>query len=215
MSPSQNGPRARRIGADERIAAPTCVAASPQLWIADDFVPPDEVSALLSFLADEHRVTAAALFAGPDSAGYAAEFAADAEPCLRSLCARIERATGVSSALEPTLRMRAYAQGERHPPHCDSYVTEGHQLAVTALVFLVDTEAGGETAFPQTSEGPVAVAPRAGRLVAWTSALDDGSPDPASLHEGCAVTHGEKAVLIAFMYRPVGEPTPRLRFASA
>jgi hypothetical protein len=195
---------ARVLAASEQFSQPTLVAPSPQLWVQDDFLTAAEIADALAFLADEERVTEAAFHLQTDSAGYAAEFLAASEPVLARIAGRIEAALGVRTALETTLRLRHYTAGESHPLHCDRYAVDGCQLAISVMVYLLDTPAGGETAFPEAQPAPIVVEPRAGRVVAWSSVGEDGGDERTSLHEGRVVTDGEKAVLLAFIYLPEG-----------
>ncbi len=195
---------------DERLPAPTRVAEAPQLWVADDFLDGDDIDAALAFFGDEGSVAAHAHHYGWDGSGFVAEVPARATPALARIADRVTRATGVTSAGEGTFRFRHYGEGEAHPPHCDAYDSGDGRLAVTALVHLLDGVEGGETAFPAASPEPVAVSPRRGRLVAWTSLLPDGREDPASVHAGMPVRAGSKAVLMYFAYVPHGAYDVRL-----
>jgi hypothetical protein len=200
----------RWISADETFPHPTRLADRPELWILDGFLGTNELDALTDFFADEERALSVAWHAGADEAGYAAEFPADADPSLRAVADKMEALLGVRSALERSLRLRAYARGEGHRLHCDAYEIEGHKLAVTGLVYLADTEAGGETRFPQAAPGPLAIAPRAGRFIAWTSTGTGGADDPYSVHAADAVRRGTKLVLMVFSYLPLAEHPARL-----
>jgi prolyl 4-hydroxylase len=204
----------RRIGPEQSFPRPTLLAAGPQLWIQDGFLEPGQLAALGEFLADEDRALACAWYAKADEAGYAAEFAADQQPLLAALADQLERAVGYRSSTERSLRVRAYNPGEGHKPHCDAYEADGQKLAITCLVYLEDTAAGGETSFPCTSEGPLAVAPKKGRMVAWTSTVEGGRDDPASLHAGEPVLEGSKTVLLGFVYLPLAQHPARLVLGS-
>ena len=71
----------------------------------------------------------------------------------------------------------------------------------SALVYLNDTESGGETDFPEAQPAPVRIAPRCGRLAVWFNYREDGSPEPAALHASLAVERGMKATVAYFVYR--------------
>ena len=100
-----------------------------------------------------------------------------------------------------SFRFRRYAPGEYHPPHLDTYTFEGRTLILTALLYLTDTEAGGETHFPKARPAPVAVRPRRGRLALWFNHRPDGAVDPAALHEALPVRRGVKATVANFLYQ--------------
>lgn len=181
-------------------------AQQPALQVADGFATAEECAAVLARFGDGAWVEAHADFHGWDAHGFVAEVEASQDPALDALCRRMEAQIGRPSAGRRTLRLRYYQEGQGHPLHCDAYEIEGLQLQVTALLYLMDTEAGGETRFPQARPAPVSVAPRLGRVVVWTSTLPDGRPDPASVHDAAPVIRGAKAALLGFVYGPPPEP---------
>jgi hypothetical protein len=211
VKPTPMEVRMKAIAAAQTFLEPTPVAESPQLWVLDGFASEEEVDGVLALFADEDHVRAHAWHAHWDHAGFAAEMPADGEGLLARIAERMERTTGVRTVIERSVRFRFYGEGEGHRPHTDGYETEGCKLAVTALLYLSDTEAGGETAFPAAQPEPIAIQPRRGRLVMWTSTLPGGADDPRSLHEGRAVARGDKAVLMSFAYLPLAEHAPSLR----
>ncbi len=75
-------------------------------------------------------------------------------------------------------------------------------LVVTALLYLNDTEAGGETFFAKAQPSPVFIHPKRGRLAIWFNLLPSGRPDRAALHEALPVLRGEKRTVANFFYRP-------------
>ncbi len=176
------------------------LASTSSLRMLDGFATAEECAEALARFGDGGWVEAHADFHGWDAHGFIAEVAAELDPLLDALLARMESVMGRRSAGPRTLRLRYYQEGQGHPPHCDAYEADGLSLQVTALLYLMDTEAGGETRFPHALPAPVAVQPRLGRLVVWTSTLPDGSPDPASLHDAAPVTAGAKAALLGFVY---------------
>ncbi len=200
----------KRIEPGETYEKPTRLASAPDLWVVDGVVTAREIALVLAFVGDEDNVRELAAHANVTSSGFAAEFEADCAPFLERLTDRFCEIVGVGSKLTPTLRFRYYGEGEGHPPHLDAYERQGHLLAVSALLFLSDTDAGGETTFPKARPEPIAVAPRAGRLIAWTNYLAGGRPDPASRHAGKPVLRGSKSVLLAFSYLPPAESAVRL-----
>ena len=58
--------------------------------------------------------------------------------------------------------------------------------------------AGDDTLRPSAELPGLSVMPRAGRAIAFWSALTDGSADPSSIHEAQAVTGGEKWIASRF-----------------
>lgn len=109
--------------------------------------------------------------------------------------------------LDPTEDLSAVVGGEKESP----------RLA-TVLIYLTDTESGGETAFPDgqwidanaqakgvdfsscTKGGP-AVKPKKGdALLFWGLTIDLKHLDPYSLHTGCPVVQGVKYVAVKWIH---------------
>lgn len=193
-----------RLG-PEPLAGLTQLASGPPLYAVDDFLSPEDCEAVLALFGDEDWVSSNADHHGWDIAGFAAEIPAAADPMLSALADRMESFHGLPGTGPRTLRFRYYQPGEGHRLHGDAYVFEGLSLRVTTLLYLIDTEAGGETRFPAAEPEPVVVCPRQGRMVVWTSTRADGSPDPRSVHDAAEVIAGAKAVLLGFSYLPPAE----------
>ena len=174
------------------------VAAAARLFVADDFIAETEVPPLIA-------AVEAALAAGGavnrSEAGVSCEVPLDADnPAPAALHRRIERALGFANACGWSLRFRRYAPGEFHPPHHDVYQIDGEHLIATAMLWLEDTEAGGETLFEAAGPDPILLEPRSRRLAVWFNIHPDGTPDPTSWHEGLPVRRGSKTTLTAFFY---------------
>lgn len=192
---------------------PVRLAEAPALWGVDDFLSAAEIAALLELFGDEAFVAAHADLHGSDACGFLAEIRADRHPALHALGRRLEAALGCRPALPLTLRFRYYPEDHGHPPHTDAYAVGEHQLALSVLITLIAPDEGGETRFLDARPAPVAVAPRPGRLIAWTSALAGGADDPASRHDGAPVRRGAKAVLLAFFYLRAADIDGRLELS--
>lgn len=191
-----------RLDTSTWVAAPRQLSAGPVLCAVDGFLTEAEAAAVLARFGDEAWVQANADHYGWNDAGFCAEVPAESAPELDELAQRIDALTGVRSAARRTLRFRYYNEGEGHPAHTDTYGDGDLVLGATALLGLMDTDAGGETRFPAATPEPVEVAPRLGRLVWWNSTGPGGEDDPRSLHEGARVHAGAKAVLLSFAYLP-------------
>ena len=78
----------------------------------------------------------------------------------------------------------------------------GDQRTWTAMAFLNEPEAGGQTQFPKVN---VRITPRAGNLFAWNNMDATGAPNPYTLHQGCPVTAGVKYIITKwYRERPWG-----------
>jgi prolyl 4-hydroxylase len=175
------------------------LSSSPDVWMMDDFVDEEGCHSLAALARDTSRAASLGFEANPDGSGFCLEVPIDGAPVLELLRARIEDVFGLQSDVFESVRYRRYATGEGHPPHVDCYSVDGRELIATALLYLRDTPAGGETEFTETD---IAVAPRRGRLLCWYNHLPDGSQDPMSRHEGRPVIDGDKEVLMYFIYKP-------------
>lgn len=176
------------------------VGRSPFLEVRDGFASAGERAHALRLAADRPALAARGISWQHGPTGFSFEMPIEGDPVLEGLHARMTAALGLTDRKRYSFRFRHYAEGEAHPPHLDVYEIRGVHLAATAMLHLVTTEEGGETRFPAATPDPAAVAPREGRLVLWRNLRADGSPDPASVHEGLPVRRGAKMTLTAFVY---------------
>ena len=187
---SQSPPRFRRV------------ATSIALFVADTVVDDDEI----------HSLTAAAdaqIARGDgvrrDQTGTSCEVPVEGnDPVLETLRRRIAEAFGFENAQGATMRFRRYRPGEFHPLHVDEFQIDGDDLVATAMLWLSDTGAGGETVFPAALPAPLLLEPRRGRLAVWLNYHPDGTVDTAAMHEAAPVLRGEKVTLTAFLYAKAG-----------
>jgi prolyl 4-hydroxylase len=103
--------------------------------------------------------------------------------------------------MERALQILRYRKGQEYRPHFDSFpdgaggavhTARGGQRVNTVLVYLQSPEAGGGTAFPACG---LTVCPQPGSAVIFRNVDGTGRRDPASLHAGLPVVHGEKVVM--------------------
>ncbi|KAK9285324.1 hypothetical protein L1049_024515 [Liquidambar formosana] len=111
------------------------------------------------------------------------------------------------------LQVLHYEVGQKYEPHYDYFQDEfntknGGQRIATVLMYLSDVEEGGETVFPaakgnissvrwwnelsECGKGGLSVKPKMGDALLFWSMRPDATPDPSSLHGGCAVIKGNK-----------------------
>jgi len=125
-----------------------------------------------------------------------------ADPFIRALQQRIDDLFGIEPACGETIQGQRYRPGQEFLPHTDWFwpgspawdneMPRGGQRSYTAMVFLNDVEAGGETEFTELG---IAVTPRAGTLLAWNNADPDGVPNEWTIHAGRPVTRGVKYII--------------------
>lgn len=123
---------------------------------------------------------------------------------------RVADLLGIPRENAETLQGQRYMPGQQFLAHqdwfhkdCKTYertMSTGGQRTWTAMIYLNDVEGGGETWFPQAG---IRVAPRRGMLLVWNNMHPDGTPNLATIHEGCKVTSGVKYIVTKwFRERP-------------
>jgi prolyl 4-hydroxylase len=126
--------------------------------------------------------------------------------------AKINRLTGIDPTHGETIQGQRYAVGQQFKPHHDFFYKtqaywaemekQGGQRTWTAMIFLNEPEAGGQTYFPKAN---VRVTPRTGNLLLWNNLDQYGEPNMYSLHTGCPVEAGTKYVITKwYRERPWG-----------
>jgi prolyl 4-hydroxylase len=125
---------------------------------------------------------------------------------------KINALTGIQPEHGETIQGQRYAPGQQFKPHHDFFHpnTEywdamqrtGGQRTWTAMIFLNDVEAGGQTWFPEAN---VRVTPRQGNLLVWNNMDEYGQPNPYSIHSGMPVEAGVKYIITKwYRERPWG-----------
>ena len=100
------------------------------------------------------------------------------------------------------LQGQRYAPGQEFRPHTDTFNPGGYDFLVhterggqrswTAMIYLNEPEDGGATRFKTIGK---TIQPETGKLLTWNNLLPDGTPNPATLHQGMKVRRGTKYVL--------------------
>jgi prolyl 4-hydroxylase len=116
--------------------------------------------------------------------------------------AKINRITGIDPTFGETIQGQRYDVGQQFKPHHDFFHRsgpywqemdkQGGQRTWTAMVFLNEPEAGGQTFFPAAN---VRITPRTGNMLLWNNLDQFGEPNPYSLHAGCPVERGVKYII--------------------
>lgn len=179
------------------------LARHPRLFVIDDFAGSDETTRVVALASDREQLDRHAASWERDSAGFVSELRIASDPVVHTLAARMSEQVGLANDPAATLRLRAYVEGESHPLHNDAYAFEGLVLVATAMLYVLEPEAGGGTRFPAAQPEPITVMPRRGRLLVWFSLREDGTIDPAAVHEALPVEAGHKIVLNDFFYAPL------------
>lgn len=109
---------------------------------------------------------------------------------------------GLAPAMSEPIQGQRYAPGQEFKPHTDSFnpggvdyfvhCAEQGQRTWTAMLYLNQPEDGGATRFKDIGK---TIQPETGKLVAWNNLLPDGTPNPATLHQGMKVRRGTKYII--------------------
>ena len=109
---------------------------------------------------------------------------------------------GIAPARSEPIQGQRYAPGQEFKPHTDSFNPGGVDFFVhcadqgqrtwTAMLYLNLPEDGGATRFKDIGK---TIQPETGKLLAWNNLLPDGSPNPATLHQGMKVRRGTKYII--------------------
>jgi prolyl 4-hydroxylase len=177
-------------------------AGGLDLYFVQGFMTQEECDGLIAVIdGDAHPST---LYAGTEIEGYRTSFSCNLDP-HQPLVARIEgricKLMGIDPRHGETLQGQRYAPGQQFKPHHDFFFTsqaywqgerKSGQRSWTAMIYLNEPEAGGETNFPKVG---MCVQPRTAMLVLWNNMNALGAPEDLTLHEGMAVEGGTKYIV--------------------
>ena len=138
-----------------------------------------------------------------------------AVPLVGEVDRKIREVVGIQEELGETIQGQRYAVGQQFKPHFDFFFpTEpywphveqsGGQRTWTAMLFLNEPEAGGQTIF---TEAGVSVRPRTGNLLVWNNLTAEGELNQKSMHTGSPVAAGNKYVLTKWYRERPWSPLP-------
>ena len=124
------------------------------------------------------------------------------DPVVGAVDSKIAELLGLPLEASEPLQGQRYAPGQEFKPHTDTFepggaayyehCAETGQRTWTAMIYLNRPEDGGATRFKLIGK---TVQPETGKLLAWNNLLPDGSPNPATLHQGMRVRRGTKYIL--------------------
>jgi prolyl 4-hydroxylase len=134
------------------------------------------------------------------------------DPLVAVVDSKIGALLGLPPGSGEPLQGQRYAPGQEFKPHTDTFEPGGYDFYVhtasqgqrtwTAMIYLNEPGDGGATRFKRIGK---TIQPERGKLLAWNNLLRDGSPNPATLHQGMKVRRGTKYVLTKwFREQPAG-----------
>lgn len=188
-----------------------------ELFIRPDFVSAEECAHLCRMI--DANAQPSRLYSGTQNADYrtsSSAFMGDADPVVTAIDARIVALLGIEAAHGEPIQGQKYEPGQHYRPHCDYFPPDhplwaeaepqGGQRCWTAMAYLSDVEAGGETGFVHAK---LTVPPSRGTLVVWNNLDADGEPNTGTLHEGCPVTRGTKYIVTKWFRERAWTPVYR------
>ncbi|WP_161956887.1 2OG-Fe(II) oxygenase [Sphingosinithalassobacter portus] len=124
------------------------------------------------------------------------------DPLVTHVETRMNAMLGLPASHGETVQGQRYHPGQQFMLHNDYFAggqiyseavaSEGGQRTWTAMVYLNEPEAGGETRFPYAMIEGV---PTRGTLLTWFNLTPQGLPNKLAHHQGCPVEAGVKHVL--------------------
>lgn len=111
------------------------------------------------------------------------------DPAVHVLNRRLAAASGTAAEQGEALQILRYRNGEQYLPHLDFVRAAENQRFKTALVYLNDDYAGGETCFIKTA---LKVKGNRGDALIFRNAAADRAPDPMSEHASLPISKGTK-----------------------
>ncbi len=110
-------------------------------------------------------------------------------PAIHALNRRLAHISDTRYRQGEPLQVLRYGPGQQYKPHLDAIPGMPNQRSLTALVYLNDDYAGGNTYFTKLD---INVRGETGDGLVFSNALPDGSPDPETIHSGMPVESGTK-----------------------
>ena len=122
---------------------------------------------------------------------------------VHALNQRLASATGTRVDQGEPLAVLRYAPGQQYRLHHDCLPGERNQRVITALTYLNDSYAGGETEFPAID---FAFRGEKGDAILFANIRPDGQPEALSQHAGLPVTQGEKWICTRWIRASIFDP---------
>lgn len=131
-------------------------------------------------------------------------------PVAEHMAATISRLLDLPLENAEQMQAQRYGVGQEFKPHCDwfrpgsesyhEHCSRSGQRTWTAMAYMNDVDAGGETVFPRLG---VTQKPRTGSLLMWNNLTGDGNVNPWTIHHAMPVLEGSKYVItLWFRERP-------------
>ena len=122
---------------------------------------------------------------------------------IHALNLRIAAVTGTDPAAGEPLHILRYTPGQEFRPHVDAIAGAPNQRQWTAITYLNEEFAGGETDFPDVG---LRVVGRKGDCLLFRNTTEAGDPHPRARHAGLPVSSGMKWVASRWIRQHPYEP---------
>ena len=222
MRRARSSPSMKRgVAADAQVASRLTSAVGIQrvptkeleLFILRGFLRDDECAAFCSLIDQQRRPSTIADDQGLADFRTSETCDLDARhPLVADVQAQLSELIGIPASHGEPIQGQRYAPGQEFRPHTDTFnpggadyylhCADGGQRSWTAMIYLNRPDDGGATRFKAIGK---TIQPETGKLLAWNNLLADGSPNPATLHQGMKVRRGTKYILTQwYRERPLG-----------
>ena len=183
------------------------------LFIVDDFLPPDMCVDLMALIDRDRRPSTIADSNGDNyfRTSETCDLPAD-EPVVRRLEEMLYQFNGIAPEHGEPVQGQRYEVGQEFKAHTDWFNPDGAdweqfcsvagQRTWTFMIYLNDVESGGATRFKVIGK---TVQPEQGKLLGWNNRNPDGSGNVSTLHHAMKVRKGLKYVITKwYRERPWG-----------
>lgn len=183
------------------------------LFIVDDFLPPDICVDLMALIDRDRRPSTIADSNGDNyfRTSETCDLPAD-EPVVRRLEEMLYQFNGIAPEHGEPVQGQRYEVGQEFKAHTDWFNPDGAdweqfcsvagQRTWTFMIYLNDVESGGATRFKVIGK---TVQPEQGKLLGWNNRNPDGSGNVSTLHHAMKVRKGLKYVITKwYRERPWG-----------
>lgn len=181
------------------------------LFLRKNFLEPDLCARIVALI-EAHRRPSTISDPNGDAAFRTSETCDldAADPSVIEVERRIRAFTGLDPRHGEPMQGQRYAVGQEFKGHTDYFEPNGVDYARycsvagnrtwTVMIYLNQPDAGGATRFKVVDK---IIQPEPGKLLAWNNLRLDGSPNPATIHQGMKVRAGVKYVITKwFRERP-------------
>jgi prolyl 4-hydroxylase len=182
-------------GAPRSVPAGERISESPRVTLFSQLFTPDECDLLLAVADPGFHASTVVDAQGRDvpdplrnSDGAPLHWMIE-DPAINALNRRLAAVSGAAYDQAEAMLILRYRPGQEYRRHFDALPGLENQRILTALVYLNDGYAGGETEFPRAA---LKISGKRGDAIVFQNTGPDGRADPMSEHAGLPVTEGVK-----------------------